>query len=467
MVTLFSPQPLILAIALVVSGVAAAQQPPAVPPPTPFKPVISDPMLEPAPSPEQRVRSWQEAMDLLRSRSTDLRNAEAGVARAEGRWRQSLSSLLPNVRATATSAYDILNPDTPPPVVGAGNIAAAVQGRKAAVPTAVAGITLNQTLLDFGALRGLSSSSANKQSAEANLEDVRRRTTQGLARALVAVVAAERAAELNRLGLRQALERAALTQRTFELGAGTQLDVIRGQQDVAVARGALISGDEQLRRTREALGLALGLPTEVGVQQGFNLDGLLAETRAQCKELQPGELRADIRSANAQVESAAQSRAQAAAGYLPTLGLASGAYAVATDPPGARVTTWSIQAVLTVPIWEGGLRNGLIFERRGLETQAEQSAENVRRGEEIEKSRAQRGVDVADQLMRNAKDARDLAQRLDELTRKSFEIGRSTSLELVQSAVLLRQAELTLALREFELVQARLDAFLTEAQCAG
>ena len=82
-----------------------------------------------------------------------------------------------------------------------------------------------------------------------------------------------------------------------------------------------------------------------------------------------------------------------------------------------------------------------------------------------EVARARRGVDVAEALVKAAAEARALAEQTDQLTRRSFEIGRSTSLELVQSAAALRQAELALALREFELVQARLDAFLTEARC--
>jgi hypothetical protein len=51
------------------------------------------------------------------------------------------------------------------------------------------------------------------------------------------------------------------------------------------------------------------------------------------------------------------------------------------------------------------------------------------------------------------------------MTRRSIEIGRATSLELVQSAAALRQAELTLSLREFERLAAQVDALLTEARC--
>lgn len=433
-----------------------------------FQPVIDDPMLQPAPRPPREIASWQEARALMFERSTELRSAEAGLLRAEGLWRQSLSSLLPNVRATAGVAYDLLNPDSPPIAgAGAGAALSGSSGNDPTVPVGTAAVTLNQSIVDLSAWRGLDGAEASERSAESNLDDVRRRVTQTLARTLVAVVAAERAAEINRLGLRQALERAALTERTFELGAAARLDLVRVRQDVAVARSALISGDEQLRRTREALALALGLDVEAGVSRDFNLEGLLAETRAQCRPLGEGELRQDVASAREQAEAAAERRKQASAGYLPSLGLTSNLFGYTTDPGPGRLATWSIAAVLSIPLWEGGLRAGLVRERAGLEAQARESAEALRRSVQLEIARTRRGEEVARLLLESAASARELAETTDRMTRRSFEIGRASSLELVQSAVVSRQAELSLVLRELEWVQARLDAFLTEARCEG
>ena len=83
----------------------------------------------------------------------------------------------------------------------------------------------------------------------------------------------------------------------------------------------------------------------------------------------------------------------------------------------------------------------------------------------IQIARARRGGAVAAELLAAATEARDLAARVDAMTRRSFEIGRATSLELVQSAGVLRQAELTLALREAALIADEVEAMLTEARC--
>lgn len=459
------PSRLVLLLTVLIAAPALAAQEPLLPAPPPFQPKVDDPMLTPAPPASKQVGSWEEALGLVRERSTDLRIAEANVQRAEGRWRQALSALLPNARASVGTALDVLNPDLPVGLTGTPIQVQPGSDRRPTVPLGVGTVSVTQSLVDFGAWRGLSSASAAEDSAQANLQDIQRRLTLGLGRTLVATVAAERAAELNRVGLRRALERAALAQRSFELGAGTQLDVVRVRQDVELARQSLVSGDEQLRRAREALGLSLGLPEAVGVSTTFQLQGLVDQTRATCTPLKALSERADLVAASANVESARESRRQASAGYLPTLGLSSAVNALTTEPGPGRVATWSIAAVLSVPLWEGGLRGGLVRERAGLEQQAAETLERTRRDVEVEVARARRSVEVAESLVKTAAESLALAERTDQLTRRAFEVGRGSSLELVQSGAALRQAELSLALREFELVQARLDAFLTEARC--
>ncbi|MBZ4419032.1 TolC family protein [Myxococcus sp. RHSTA-1-4] len=451
-----TPSVLLLALA-----VGAVQSDPATPLPASTQPKVEDAMLTPVPPAPRLVKTWDEALTLLRERSTDLRSAEAGVERAGGRSRQALSVLLPNARAQASVVHDVLNPDVPSGV----NPAIVGSGRTATTPLGSVTATLTQAVVDVSAWRGLSSARAAETGAVANLQDARRRLTLGLAQVLVATVAAERAAEINRVNLQRALERAALTQRSFELGAGNQLDVVRVNQDVAVARGALVAGDEQLRQAREALGFALGFGQPLGVDPSFNLQGLVDQTRKDCAPLEGLDTRPDLVAARAQVESARDSRRQASAGYLPTLGVSSTLYGLTTAPGFGRFATWNVAAVLSVPLWEGGGRGGLVRERAGVEAQAEAALESARRDVEIEVARARRGVEVAESLVKTAIESRDLAERTDRLTRRSFEVGRGSSLELVQSGAALRQAELTLVLREFELVQARLDAFLTEARC--
>ena len=429
--------------------------------PAPYAPPVEDPALAPVEAPRVVLEGWEEAFARLAARSTDERAAAANVERAEGRVRQSLAALLPQARLTAGVAYDLLNPDVAPNGIGAGARGAAAP----TTPVGTAAVSLAQALVDVGAWKSLDASEAARDASLARLDDVRRRVTQVLARALVAVVGAERRAELNRVGLRLALEEAAMTERTAQLGAATQLDVVRVRQDLELARGTVVAGDEQLRRAREVLGILLGERGEVGVRPGLDLAGLVADARARCPALGSPQERPDLVAARRELDAARAAERAATWGYAPTLGLASTLSAYTTDPGPGRFASWSIAAVLAVPLWEGGLRGGLVREREGAVASAAASLDDATREAATEVDRARRAVGVAERLLVAAAEARSLAEKTDQLTRRSFEIGRATSLELVQTAVALRQADLTLATREYELVQARLDAVLTEATC--
>jgi len=240
---------------------------------------------------------------------------------------------------------------------------------------------------------------------------------------------------------------------------------MRVQQDLQLARDAVVAGNEQVRRAREALGLALGLDHEVGISPSFQIEGLVQESLTQCRKLGSVNERADVAAARAEVEVARKRRLEALAGYYPTLGLTTSLFGYTTDPAFGKIGSWNVAAVLSVPIWEGGLRGGMVREREGAEIQAEEALERARRDAVVEVSRAHRSVQVAEERLKTAMEARQLAERADQLTRRSFEIGRATSFELVQSASALRQADVSLAMREFEWVEARLSAFLTEATC--
>jgi outer membrane protein, multidrug efflux system len=55
---------------------------------------------------------------------------------------------------------------------------------------------------------------------------------------------------------------------------------------------------------------------------------------------------------------------------------------------------------------------------------------------------------------------------VDQRTRNGYMQGVGTSLDLVTSAQALRQSEIALALLEFQVAQARANAYLVNAECA-
>ncbi len=461
---------------LALAGAAFAQPAPAEPPPStqpqlsspqgelPPPPDVNDPMLEPLPRPKTEVSNWEEALRYLRSRSTDLRIAAQEILRAEGQSRIALAGALTTINGTGAYTHNIITNETRQ-FGSAGGTITAVPVRTPFPDFVNGSLSLIQPVFAPRAWYAVGTAGRNEDIAHLSLDDTKRRIALAAANAIVSVVTAERVAELNRLGLRNALTRLELATRRTALGSGTGLDVIRGRQDVEAARAVLVKGDEDLRKAREALGLALGIPEQIGVPPNVDLNGLESSARGTCKAAPTIDERPDIAALHGRVEVAHRSVNDVKFQFSPTIDFRSGVNTTTINTGAAPNTTWNIQAVLTVPIWDGGIRYGSMRDARAQEHIAEEKLEAARRQATIDVAQARRGVKVAEDRRTVALATRDLAAENDRLTRTAYLEGRGTSLELVTAAQALREAEIQLALRDFELVQARVLAVLVLATC--
>ncbi|MBL8611319.1 MAG: TolC family protein [Myxococcales bacterium] len=445
-------------------GVASAQPAPASPD-TPLPPRVTDPMLAPVSPARREIATWEEALAHVRARSVELRVALEEVTRAEAQWRQALATALPTLNATGTFTNQFITNETKQVAgIGAGGVPVFSTVRTP-FPTFVNGsITLAQPLFAPRAWWAIGTANENRAIASLGVEDQKRQIALSVAQAIIGVFTAERIAELNRSGLRNSLERLDLTQRKLDLGAATGLDVVRARQDVEAARATLVTGDESLRRAREALGLAIGIPEQVGVSSRVRLDGLEQEAVQKCRP-EALEERADVVAAHRRVDVAKRAAYDAKLQFLPTLSAQSSVSSTTIDTGASPTTTWNIQGLLSIPIWDGGARYGTMRDTNAQIRQAELRYESIVRTATIQMEQTKRGVEVAEERKKVATEGRRLAQQTDDLVRRAFQEGKGTSLELVAAASALRDAEITLALREFDVVQARVLAVLTFATC--
>jgi outer membrane protein TolC len=447
------------AAALAIPAAATAQEAPA--------PIaIDDPMLAPPLPASRAVASWQEALAIVRERSTDLRNAQANVDRAEAQQRTALAGLLPTITGSTTGTYNFIRRTT------AQVAAVGPDGKPIFTPFttpvelfATGSLQITQPIVQARAAYALGTARTQEEAARLTSSDLRRTLAASVADAIVTVIVSEKATAIHRQGLRQALERVELSRRRNVGGAVAGLDVIRAMQDAASARATLVSGDEALRRARESLGLALGLAEPVGVAPSLDAAALEAATRAICKPVKTVDERSDVAAARAQEELGRRAVTDAQLAFAPTLTAQSTLATTTIDTGAAPNTTWNVQAVLQWLIWDGGARYGALRDTKAQAVQAAQRLELARRTASIQVLQALRAVDVAEQALAVAVEARDVAAESDRLTRIGYEQGANTSIELVLSASALRQAELNRLLREYDLVRARIAAHLTLSVC--
>jgi outer membrane protein TolC len=447
------------ALALVLTASSAAAEPGAPhdivsPPP----PEVNDPMLAPVPRAQTEIATWEQALQFVRARSTDLRIAAASITRAQAQHRVALGGALPSLTGQAAFTHQWLTNDVVSPATGATVTTP--------TPNVLTGqLVAMQPLLALRSWNAIGTANVAEEAARLSFEDAKRQISLAVANAIVGVVTAERIAELNRSGLRNALARLELTVRKSNLGGATGLDVVRAKQDVEVARATLVTGDETLRQSRETLGLTLGTSTGTGVSPTIDISGLERDARTICKPGKSVDERPDIAALRTRVDLAHRAVKDAKTQFAPTINLQSALSSTSVDTGLAPRTTWNIQAVLSVPIWEGGVRYGTLRDAHTQEDIAALNLEASRRSASVQVTQAERAITVADDSRRVANASRDLAAETDRLTRLAYQEGRGTSLELVTAAQALRESEIQLALRDFQVVKARVAAVLALASC--
>jgi outer membrane protein TolC len=281
---------------------------------------------------------------------------------------------------------------------------------------------------------------------------------------MLATLSAARVAELNRTGLRASLERLTLTRARLQYGQGTELDVDRAMQDVASSRSAILTGDEALQRAREALGAALGSHIPLAPPEGADMVSFEAAVARTCRLNGDLERRPDVASARARVEIAERAVHDAELMFVPSASVSSSVQ-YSTQPVLAPNSTWTLGAVVSVPLYDGGARYGTLRDSRAALEQARQSLVATRLDAIVASARAHRAVAVLEHTRDVAREQRDLAARIDARTRDGYAHGLGTSLDLVLSAQALRQAEIDLAILEFQVNDARANAVLVDAEC--
>jgi multidrug efflux system outer membrane protein len=449
-------------------GAAFAQRSPSGAgkiPSLPTPPAVDDPMLAPVPPPKRVLSSWREAVDDLRARSTDLKIALDRILQAEAQTRTALAQYLPTIGATGTYTRQLLTRTgsaLAPTQVSGGY----VTSHTAPIPNLLIGtVQAQQTIINLSALDQISINELNEDANKLSAYDTRRTLLLGLANQIVSVVTAERSAEVNRVGLKKALELVELVKPKLDLGAATALDVVLAEQNAEHARDTLVTGDESLREAREALGLALGSPQETGVVQDINVDGLAQEASVSCRPVDSIDERPDVAAARTNLEVAKRNLRNVWYTFVPTVTAQSTLTESSVIPIGYPNPTWNVEGVLSIPIWDGGARYGSLRSARAAEDIAAQGLEAIRRQAAIEVEQAQRQLVVAQMSDKVARTERDLAARSDQLTQLAYIAGQGTSLELVTASEAHREAELSLAVRDYGVIKARLLATLALVTC--
>jgi len=263
----------------------------------------------------------------------------------------------------------------------------------------------------------------------------------------------------------------------------TKFDVLRAQTDVAAAQQNVIVAKNTVKTDLAVLNMVLGIkvttPLEVAETGAVIEPALAGSANVQTDESLGPEFESDLKEAliqrpeiqvaSASIEAAQKGVTFARRSQMPSLNLSWG-YLYAPNAGGTTplVHTWNAQAVLSLPIFDGGLARARRQEARGVlagaETLRREAVDQVTLEVEqayLSVNEARQRVEVANQSLNQATEAFNLA-KVRYQAGVSAHAGISPLLELsdAQSALTLASSNQVNALYDFNSASARLDRAL-------
>jgi outer membrane protein TolC len=283
--------------------------------------------------------------------------------------------------------------------------------------------------------------------------DVRRQVAVAVARAYLLVVSQKRVLEVSESARVTARAHYEYSRTRFQGGVGNRVDMVRAEQEVATDDGIVEQARTSLVRAREALGALVGTETALdAVEPALGtpppLDAALSEAAAH---------RTDVQLQKDRLHTARHSESLNYTDYLPYLSAIGQPFYQNPSTLTQPVTGWQAQLVLTVPLYDGGLRYGLADERAALTSEAQANLDGSLRQARSEVRTAFEAAMRAESGLAIARRAGRLAQQALELATIAYRAGATGNLEVIDAERRARDAAIQVAAAEDTLRQARLD----------
>jgi outer membrane protein TolC len=348
-------------------------------------------------------------------------------AAAGGRW-QALAGVLPTAGLRLSQTREEINleefgfPVSPgeSPIIGPFNVAAVH-------------LAVSQPIFDYSGIQGARAGAQAARAAGHSFKDTRDLVVFMTSSLYLQAVTGASRIEAAKAQLRtaQALYDRAVNMKQAGVIAG--IEVLRAQVQLQAQQQRLIYYENEFAKAKLTLQRATGVP--LGQQVALTdavpyapLDGLSLERLEQDAYAS----REDLQAASAMLE-AAESNRQAAIGmWIPTVrfnadvGRSSAVWSTLHN-------TYSVSATVTVPIFQGGRARGRVIQADAQLQQQRAQVEDLRSRIDFEVRSALLDVEAADQRVKVARSAADLANQQVEQAQDRFTAGVTGNIEVVQA----------------------------------
>jgi len=402
----------------------------------------------PAPAPAGvRTVSFEQAVREALSKNPNVQVAAIEIDRAEALERQARATSFPTL--TGNGVYTRLDDDR----TFSGRV---VQARD----SVSANVTLTVPLIVPQQWAKWTRASDNVDVARFSAADLRRQVALAAGRAWLTVLVQKREVQVAVQARDASKAHFDYAHTRFVGGVGNRLDEVRANQELATNEATVHTQLAALVKARAALGVLLAVdePIDVPDQEPAGAAaGGVAAVPSLATALDETKARADVRAGDERVRAAERSRNRDWADYSPYLvGVAQPFY---QNPPSlvTPLTGWQAQLVLTIPLYDGGLRYGQEDERRALLGEARVGRDAALRQARSDVRAGFEAMQRADDALVAARDAARLAHESLDLATIAYRAGATTNIEVIDAERRARDADAAVALAEDAARQARLD----------
>ena len=369
-----------------------------------------------------------QALTIALSNNSTLREAQARLEQATGRYAQSRSTLLPQIDVSAHQSYLTIN------LIGLGiDIPTVPQGRTGPFGSMDARVTLTQDLLNIANLQAWKSSRSREDSSRLLINNAREVVVLDVVAAYLQALRAKGSRDALTEQTRYANDLYKLTEDQVKQGVSAPLESNRALQQVNTLEQQLQEAEQSyitakfilanLMQTNITADFEVADEAAYGTELALDREAALSAALAS---------RPDYRSALANVRAAELQVKSVKAYRLPTVGTIF-SDGQSGDSPVNNVNTYRLTATLDVPIYTSGRIRGQIAEAEGVLREAQAGVDRLRSEIETELLTAAAGVEWALKEVATSASNVKLSRQELELTRGRFTQGVTDNTEVVNA----------------------------------
>jgi outer membrane protein TolC len=280
--------------------------------------------------------------------------------------------------------------------------------------------------------------------------DVRRSAAIGAARAYLTVIAQKRALDVARTSADTARAHRDFSDARLRGGVGNRLDALRADQQLASAESLLATAEAAVVRAQEALGIATGEGTALDAASDPDLQQVPADEATT-------ETRADVRAARKRLDDARAVSRDSWLDWLPQLLGSAQAYAQDPSTATSPANGWQAQLVLSLPLFEGGLRPAQKQQRDALVDLASVDLDALGRQARSEVRVGAQGATQAEVALVAARRGSESGAQALTLAQQAYAAGATSNIEVVDAEQRARDAAFAAVFAEDAVRNARLD----------